>query len=310
MVRLARGLLKTAVEEFGTSGVLQRLADPFWFQSLACYLGFDWHSSGTTTTTAAALRIALSKESLGIAAAGGKGKAGLNTAQQLKQAGRPDLAHISRLVAKADTTLLQDGFGLYHHILFYDDSHWTVIQQGLNGQWARRYQWFDQHDIIQPERAVVADRIQNRVLNLSSSRSGDNRKAIVDLVKDRDYLRLPKHHGIKLSRRSRQILDQLQPERFEELFEGRGIGPATMRALSLGALLLYGEAPDWKDPALFAYAHGGKDGVPFPVDKKTYDETIAFFEENNFNLRRKLKAWTKSLRGDPSFTRLDTFMEE
>jgi len=50
MVRLACEIARAIVEEFGPTEMLNRLSDPYWFQAFGCVLGFDWHSSGVTTT--------------------------------------------------------------------------------------------------------------------------------------------------------------------------------------------------------------------------------------------------------------------
>jgi len=65
-----------------------------------------------------------------------------------------------------------------------------------------------------------------------------------------------------------------QPNDFEQLLGLRGVGPKTIRALSLISELVYGVAPSYRDPARYSFAHGGKDGIPYPVDRKTYDQSI------------------------------------
>lgn len=304
MVKLSGRILRLMVDEWGTEGVLKRLANPFWFQSLACFLGFDWHSSGTTTTTTAALAISMDKLDLGLKGVGGKGKRGLEVRSILESRGLQHLADISRLVAKSDSSLVQDGFSLYHHTLFYDnDGNWTVIQQGLWDKWARRYQWFNEVHFGEPHRPVISNKIKDRVLNLSSPKSSTHKKSVVEMVQDGDYLRLPTHHHIRLTKRSQRILMALEPESFDDIWMHQGIGPRTLRALSMAASIIYGEEPDWRDPALFAYAHGGKDGIPFPVDTQTYDETISFLERcaKDFNLQTQFKRWKRALNPGPSF---------
>jgi len=70
-----------------------------------------------------------------------------------------------------------------------------------------------------------------------------------------------------------------KPENYEKLVAMEGVGPKTVRALSLVSEVIYGAKPSYEDPARYSFAHGGKDGTPYPVDKKTYDATVAFFEE-------------------------------
>jgi hypothetical protein len=67
---------------------------------------------------------------------------------------------------------------------------------------------------------------------------------------------------------------EFQPKNYEELLSMRGVGPATVRGLALVAELVYGEKPSWDDPVKYSFAYGGKDGVPFPVDRRAMDESI------------------------------------
>ncbi|HIE33460.1 MAG TPA: DUF763 domain-containing protein, partial [Thermodesulfobacteriaceae bacterium] len=137
MVRLCRAISLVILEEYGRREFLRRLADPFWFQALGCVLGFDWHSSGLTTTVCGALKEALSPlaSETGIFICGGKGRASLRTPEEIltyaERFGLPesfkDFPEISRLSAKVDNTALQDGYTLYHHtFIFTVDGYWTV----------------------------------------------------------------------------------------------------------------------------------------------------------------------------------------
>ncbi len=65
-----------------------------------------------------------------------------------------------------------------------------------------------------------------------------------------------------------------QPNDFEHLLGLQGVGAKTIRALSLISELVYGVAPSYRDPARYSFAHGGKDGIPYPVDRKAYDQSI------------------------------------
>ena len=64
------------------------------------------------------------------------------------------------------------------------------------------------------------------------------------------------------------------PEDFETLLGIAGVGAKTVRALALVAELVHGAPASTRDPARFSFAHGGKDGTPYPVDRATYDRTI------------------------------------
>ena len=119
------------------------MSDPFWFQAFGCVLGFDWHSSGVTTTVCGAVKESLRETGpeWGLFAAGGKGAASKKSPAQIADVcdrlGRdPDvLVHASRTAAKVDNAAVQDGYQLYHHVfLFTASGDWSVVQQGMNDQ--------------------------------------------------------------------------------------------------------------------------------------------------------------------------------
>ncbi|MEK7848866.1 MAG: DUF763 domain-containing protein, partial [Chloroflexota bacterium] len=152
MTRLARELVLAVAEEYSPAEVVRRLADPFWFHSLGCLLGFDWHSSGLTTTTCGALKVGLRglEGELGLVICGGKGAASRRTPGELALAGErlgldpAPLIYASRMSAKVDSAGLQDGYQLYHHsFIFTRGGSWAVVQQGMNESthYARRYHW-------------------------------------------------------------------------------------------------------------------------------------------------------------------------
>ncbi|MDK2383239.1 MAG: DUF763 domain-containing protein, partial [Candidatus Korarchaeota archaeon] len=150
MKELAKPILSSVVSEYGKRGLLERLADPHWFQALGCVLGYDWHSSGVTTVLTAALKEALQEEDMGVRLAGGKGRTSLKTPQELASIAEEfgldpsPLVRASRLSAKVDNSVLQDGFDLYHHaFVVTENGEWAVVQQGMNPslRMARRYHW-------------------------------------------------------------------------------------------------------------------------------------------------------------------------
>ena len=312
MVKLARALSDVIVLEWGQEELLRRLSDPFWFQGLSCALGFDWHSSGTTTTVCGALKLALSPEEHGVLVAGGKGKASKKAPEEIASAPfgfsdseRRELIYSSRMSAKVDSALVQDGYQLYHHSFFFTErGKWCVVQQGMGGSYARRYHWLSEgvkSYIEEPHSAICCNRIESSVLDLTAKESEETRKTSLDLVRDnpehlRKYiggqtrltgaeLSLPVHEEIRqgdISKQGWEMLKrayELQPASYEELVAIRGMGPKTLRALALLSDLLYGSKPSWKDPVKYAFAHGGKDGYPFPVDRETYDESIGFLQD-------------------------------
>jgi hypothetical protein len=306
MVLLSREILTHIVEEYGPNEVLRRLSDPFWFQAFGCVLGFDWHSSGVTTTVCGAVKESLREpgREWGLFAAGGKGAASRKTPAQIAGVcdflGKdPDvLVHASRTAAKVDNAAVQDGYQLYHHVfLFTASGDWSVIQQGMNDETstARRYHWLSEHVksfVDEPHDAVCCD-VQSPTLNLVANESRDVRRASAELaclspettlaaIEQVPDLRLPARHmlfpemDVDTRHLSKILLKTYEraPEDFETLLGMEGVGPKTLRALALASELIYGTQASTRDPARFAFAHGGKDGIPFPVDRPTYDKTI------------------------------------
>ncbi|MDI9624496.1 MAG: DUF763 domain-containing protein [Methanothermobacter sp.] len=314
MVRLAKAITSIIIDEYGTQEFLSRISDPFWFQSFSCILGFDWHSSGTTTTTCAALKHAINPMEHGILVAGGKGKASRKTPIELRGAEKffnleaQDLIRTSRLVAKVDNTCIQDSYQLYHHTFIVDENgEWSVIQQGFNKKrrYARRYHWSSQKldDFVEnPHTGITSSIREGKVLNMTATKSRNARNISLEIVCDGpehlkryitgqttlynySILEMPPNHEIRrinLSEADFQILQrayEIQPENYETLILIRGMGPKKIRALALLSDLIYGEPPSWEDPVKYTFAHGGKDGHPYPVEKKVYDNTIQFLEE-------------------------------
>ncbi|RUM86890.1 MAG: DUF763 domain-containing protein [Thermodesulfatator sp.] len=313
MVRLARALSLVILEEFGRREFLRRLSDPFWFQALGCLLGFDWHSSGLTTTVCGALKEALRPLALelGVFVCGGKARASLRTPEEIlsaaERAGLPEefreLTEISRLTAKVDNNALQDGYQLYHHLfVFTVEGDWAVIQQGLNQAtgFARRYHWFsgELSDLVEtPHSGIAAARKETEVLDLTARQSRPVRACLCKLLQEpperllREMARLPclslpaRHSLTERDLHPRGLRKVLltayerPPRDFRELLLLRGMGPRALRALTLTAELLFRVEASREDPARYAFAHGGKDGHPFPVDRCTYEETVAFLEE-------------------------------
>ena len=308
MISLSRTIIELMVIELGREEVLRRLSDPYWFQSLGCILGFDWHSSGVTTTVTGAIKEALRgvENELGLFVAGGKGKRALNTPQEIiEYAGKAGFAptefiHASRLSAKVDNVAVQDGFNLYHHtIVFTPEGQWCVIQQGMNetNLMARRYHWLSfsvESFVEEPHEAVCCD---TDTLNFTAKEAIELRKTSVLLscekpeklvteIEKLKELNLPKRHAVTVHDINPKNLYKIflqtyekQPEDFESLLETRGVGAKTLRALALTSELIYGTPLSFKDPARYSFAHGGKDKIPYPVNKNVYDRTIAILKK-------------------------------
>ncbi len=305
MTRLAGCVTELVVLEHGVSGLLSRLSDPYWFQSLGCVLGFDWHSSGVTTTTCGAIKEGIKgrEAELGLFVAGGKGGASRKTPAEIaiwaEKSGTDGdrLIDASRTTAKVDSAAVQDGYQIYHHVFLFDhQGDWAVVQQGMNDSngFARRYHWLSSrvNDFVEePHAAICCDRRQPS-LNLVAASSAGTRTASTQLSRAKPIelstelhrlksLKLPRRHEILLSDVSPDRLERIfvktyeaQPVGFKDLLCLPGVGGKTIRALSLIAELAYGEAPSYEDPARFGFAHGGKDGIPYPVDRPLYDQTI------------------------------------
>jgi hypothetical protein len=346
MKRLARAITLAVVEEFNQEEILKRLSDPVWFQSLGCVIGFDWNSSGLTTTTLGALKEGLRglEDELGIYICGGKGKTSRKTPDEIKMFGLTrgfdfyeKLIYASKITAKVDSCLIQDGFQIYHHnFIFTRDGKFTVIQQGMNTEYqkARRYHWLSlklKDFTEEPHSGIVSD-VKLKPLNLIAKESRENKEISVEMVKEepktflKDFRliceksnslikqkRLPgfcemelkdvefHHHPVGKEKfdlkRLKKTIEKahfLKPENFEKLLITEGVGPKTIRALSLVSEIIYGAKPSYEDPARYSFAHGGKDSTPYPIDRITYDKTISVLEKGiemaKISLKEKEKA--------------------
>jgi hypothetical protein len=90
-----------------------------------------------------------------------------------------------------------------------------------------------------------------------------------------EFLSMPRNINWK----TLKAVYEFQPSNYEELLSFKGVGPATVRGLALVAEVIYGEKPSWKDPVKYSFAYGGKDGVPYPVDRKAMDESIQMLSQ-------------------------------
>jgi hypothetical protein len=317
MVRLSREIVIYLASEYSTREVLRRLSDPFWFQAFGCVLGFDWHSSGVTTTVCGAVKEGLKEidRDLGLFVAGGKGRTSRKAPQEISESceltGRDPrpLVYASRTAAKVDSAAVQDGYQLYHHVFFFTATgDWCVVQQGMcdENRMARRYHWLSEHVasfVDEPHEAVCCDARKDDALNLVGHENEKVRDRSAELAREKPEVTLdalvrlgkggpmcPPVRSLIMPRRH-ALLPELDvatpylekillktyeraPENFESLLGMEGVGPKTLRALALASELVHGTAATLRDPARFSFAHGGKDGTPFQVDKLTYDKTI------------------------------------
>lgn len=306
MSLLGGAIVEAIVMEYGRPALLQRLSDPFWFQSLGCVLGMDWHSSGITTSVMNALKKAVNKRSaeLGVFICGGRGKSSRQTPAELLEIANKTgldgeaLVRNSRLSAKVDNTAIQDGFQLYlHSFVLTIDGEWAVIQQGMNGnnRMARRYHWLSSsiRSFMEEPHTSVCGKNQGLILNLTDKLASPTKDSIIELTKELpDRLMnevsiiLSNHHEVRaedvnLKRLGAALIlaHETDIKDMESLLLLEGVGPRTVQSLTLVSEVIHGTPSRFSDPARFSFAHGGKDGHPFPVPTRVYDETIEIFDK-------------------------------
>jgi len=353
MIRLSYAISKVIIDEYGQREFLKRLSDPLWFQAFGCVLGFDWHSSGVTTVVTGVLKQSIKENVHCISIAGGKGKRSLNTKNEipllaeknynLSSSKIDELLYASKIAAKIDNAALQDGYSLYHHVIFFDEyGNWAIVQQGMNSsnKMARRYHWISDNlksFVIEPHVGIISENRNPNTLNMTSIDSNENQKICVDLVNSninnlqssvykvleitkknastkintldnwivpqidntnnhtastmesqgeyksnnrvnmksnslREHYEMPRRLDWNIFRKAYDI----QPKNYEQLISIPGIGPSSVRALSLIGEIIFGTSASWQDPVKYNFAHGGKDGVPYPVARKIYDKSISY----------------------------------
>ncbi|MBN2042399.1 MAG: DUF763 domain-containing protein, partial [Candidatus Aenigmarchaeota archaeon] len=244
MKKLSGIISEFIIYEYGTDEFIKRISNPYFFQSFGCTLGFDFHSSGVTTTTMGALKEAIDPEKHGIAVLGGKGGTSRKTPSEIESLSQvfplsenetDHLKYTSRMVAKVDTSALQDGYQLYHHnFLISENGNWCVIQQGMNPskRYARRYHWLSEHVssfVEEPHEAICCDHT-GRALNMVARESREARDCSVDLVNDglgeiRKYLTMSRYHWIDNRVFSKLTdLHEFQPRDYEEMLAFKGVG--------------------------------------------------------------------------------------
>lgn len=335
MIKLSSAICKILIDEKGVKEFFNRISDPLWFQAFGCVLGFDWHSSGLTTVVTGVLKQSLNFEEHGITISGGKGKNSIKPKYEIYKLAEKNynlstnkidkLLYASKMSAKVDNSAIQDGFSLYHHMIFFDgDGNWTIIQQGLNEKFklARRYHWLSDNlidFIIEPHKGIIGNERIPFCLNMTSREAEENRKSCVDLVKEGSnsikssiykivqtnsfenldkWISTNRLHSDsnnfdeqistyvekyilprKINWKTMDELYDTRPTNYEHLISLNGVGPSTVRALALISEIIYGNRASWRDPVKYNYAHGGKDGVPYPIARNTYDNSITYLSE-------------------------------
>ena len=303
MSLLGTAISESVVVHYGRSALLSRLSDPFWFQALGAVMGMDWHSSGITTSVLGALKRGLNPRAHepGLHFCGGRGRHSRNTPAELRSLAErygfnaDELVRTSRLTARVDNNAVADGFQIYlHGFILSADGEWAVVQQGMNpaSRLARRYHWHSatvRDFTCEPHTAIVGEPA-GMVMNLVDRHAQPAREAMLTVTQtdpsrtlaEARKLVMPAHHEV----RSRDVdLKRLGAvlavahERdlhdFAELLLLENLGPRTLQSLALVAEVVHGAPTQFSDPARFSFAHGGKDGHPFPVPLAIYDESIA-----------------------------------
>ncbi len=329
MTELGSAIAESVVHHYGRSALLARLSDPWWFQALGSVMGMDWHSSGITTSVMGALKRGLNPKAaeLGIYVCGGRGRQSLKTPDELRRIAErvgmdgEALVRTSRLTARVDNNAVADGFQLYlHSFIVTADGEWAVVQQGMNAasRLARRYHWHSPtvSEFTADPHAAIVGPPAGIIRNLVDGRARPAQEALLTIVKDDPdrtiaavrRLEMPSHHDVRPAdvhaRRLGAVL-ALAHERdlhdFAELLLLEQLGPRTLQSLALVAEVVHGTPTRFQDPARFSFAHGGKDGHPFPVPLQVYDESIGV-------LRRALDgARLGHVEKLDGFRRLDAF---
>jgi uncharacterized protein len=331
MTKLGTAIVESILLHYGSSEVLSRLSDPFWFQAFGCVLGMDWHSSGITTSVLSALKRGLNPRAheLGIHVCGGRGRHSRKTPDELRRVAElvglegEALARTSRLTARVDNNAIGDGFQLYQHTFIVTHSgEWAVVQQGMNVNTglARRYHWHSAsvRDFTSQPHTGITGEHQGIIMNLVDAQAKPAQDALLAIagehpeatLREIQKLELPAHHAVRPNnvdmKRLAAVLAVAHEREFQDfasLLLLENLGPRTLQSLALVAEVVHGTPARFSDPARFSFALGGKDRQPFPVPLKTYDETISVLRHGLEDARLGNSEKTGGLR------RLDRFVQ-
>jgi uncharacterized protein len=302
MTKLGTAIVESVLIHYGHAEFLSRLSDPFWFQALGSVMGMDWHSSGITTSVMGALKRGLNPRApeLGLFVCGGRGKQSRRTPDELRTiAGEQgldgdQLIRTSRLTAKIDNNCIADGFQIYlHSFVVAANGEWAVVQQGMNSTsgFARRYHWHSAHvrDFVQaPHTGIVGEPVGS-IMNLVDRQAGPARDSLLTIARDGPdrtldqirHLKMPRHHDVRMENVDLKRLGAVLAAAYErdlrdfaDLLLVEKLGPRTLQTLAMIAEVVHGTPVRFSDPARYSFALGGKDGHPFPVPLKTYDQAI------------------------------------
>jgi hypothetical protein len=331
MTMLGTAIAESVIQHYGVSQLLSRLSDPFWFQALGCVMGMDWHSSGITTSVLGALKRGLNPRTkeLGVYVCGGRGKHSRTTPHEL--AAYSDMTGLaggaliraSRLTAKIDNNAIADGFQLYLHTFVISSSgEWAVIQQGMNGprRLARRYHWHSpavRDFTCKPHTAIVGEH-QGEIMNLVDPLAKFAQGALMGMARERPEttlrevrrLKLSAHHDVRAENVDLKRLGAVLALAYERDLRDfasflllEKLGPRTLQSLALIAEVIHGAPSRFSDPARFSFALGGKDGHPFPVPLRIYDESLSVLRRGLDGAKLPGNDRSEALRRLDSFVR-------
>src|SRR5947209_5040776 len=329
MTRLGTAICENVLYSYSPSELLSRLSDPYWFQALGSVMGMDWHSSGITTSVLGALKKGLNPRSheLGIFVCGGRGRHSRRTPDELKLVADnhgldgASLIRTSRLTARIDNNAVADGFQLYLHTFILSVAgEWAIVQQGMNDQtgMARRYHWHSAavHDFTSAPHTAIVGEHQGTIMNLVDRDAKPAQSAMLaitqenpdTILRDNRVLSMPSHHDVRPAdvdlKRLGAVLavaHEAGLRDFASLLLVEKLGPRTLQSLALIAEVIHGAPTRFSDPARFSFAHGGKDGHPFPVPLKICDESLSVLRNA---LQQARVGQTDKIDG---FGRLDRF---
>jgi len=331
MTMLGTAIVESILLHYGRAAFLSRLSDPFWFQALGSVMGMDWHSSGITTSVMSALKRGLNPRvsDLGLYVCGGRGKQSRRTPEELlaiadRQGLDGDaLVRSSRLTAKIDNNCIADGFQIYlHSFIVAANGEWAVVQQGMNTAtgFARRYHWHSAKVldfVVEPHTGIVGEPA-GQIINLVDAQAVPAQDALLTIAREHPdvtlgeirHLKMPAHPDVRAKDVDLKRLGAVLAVTYEndlrsfaDFLLTENLGPRTLQTLAMVAEVIHGTPVRFSDPARYSFALGGKDGHPFPVPLKTYDESIDV-------LRRSLDA-AKIDGGEKleGFRRLNKFVE-
>ena len=303
MEALGTAIAESVMVHYGRPALLSRLSDPFWFQALGTVMGMDWHSSGITTSVMGALKKGLNPRAheFGLYICGGRGRHSRNTPAELTAIAErtgldaETLVRTSRLTARIDNNAIADGFQIYlHTFVLTQDGDWAIVQQGMNEhtRTARRYHWHSAavRDFTADPHTAIVGTHAGRITNLVDGRAKPAQDALLTIARTAPsktmaefrHLTMPSHHDVRATDVNAKRLGAVLALAYERDLRDfasflllEQLGPRTLQSLALIAEIVHGAPARFDDPARFSFAHGGKDGHPFPVPLRVYDESIS-----------------------------------